>query len=191
MAEVILFHHVQGLTEGLQAFADRLRAGGHVVHTPDLFDGALPATLEEGMALAQGLEDADDRAAAIVADLPEGLVYAGFSWGGAFAQQFAQQRAGARGALLYDAFVALDAPWSFGPWPAGLPAQVHGMDADPFFALEGDLEAAQKVAAQEPTVELFTYPGDGHLFADSSLASYDEAAAELVIARSLEFLDRS
>lgn len=191
MAEVILFHHVQGLTEGLQAFADRLRAGGHVVHTPDLFDGALPATLEEGMALAQGLEHADDRAAAIVADLPEVLVYAGFSWGGAFAQQFAQQRAGARGALLYDAFVALDAPWSFGPWPAGLPAQVHGMDADPFFALEGDLEAAQKVAAQEPTVELFTYPGDGHLFADSSLASYDEAAAELVIARSLEFLDRS
>lgn len=190
MAEVILFHHVQGLTEGLQAFAERLREAGHVVHTPDFFDGQLPATLEEGMALTRSLEQADDRAAAIVADLPPGVVYAGFSWGGAFAQQFAQQRAGARGALLYDAFVALDAPWTFGPWPAGLPAQVHGMDADPFFALEGDLESARKVAAAQPTVEVFTYPGDGHLFADSSLPSYDAAAAELVIERSLAFLDR-
>lgn len=189
MATVVLFHHVQGLTEGLQSFAEQVRAGGHHVHTPDFFDGARPASIEEGIALTRSLTHVDDRAAAFVADLPMDLVYAGFSWGGALAQQFAQTRAGARGALLYDAFVGLDQPWSFGPWPAGLRAQVHGMEADPYFALEGDLAAAEAASAEHPTIEVFTYHGGGHLFADSSLPSYDEAAAKLVLERSLAFLE--
>jgi dienelactone hydrolase len=127
-----------------------------------------------------------------VAHLPAGLVYAGFSFGGATAQRFAQTRPGARGALLYESFVSLSAEWSFGPWPAGLPVQVHGMQADPYFALEGDLEGARElVATVGPDVaELFTYPGDKHLFTDSSLPSYDPAATRLVLDRSLAFLDR-
>ena len=193
MAEVVLFHHVQGLTEGVRAFADELRAGGHTVHTPDLFDGELPATIEEGIALADRLDDVlGQRRADAVAGLPAGLVYAGFSLGGATAQRFAQTRPGARGALLYESFVSLTAEWSFGPWPAGLPVQVHGMDKDPYFALEGDLDAARElVAAVGPEVaELFTYPGDRHLFTDSSLPSYDQDATRLVLDRSLAFLAR-
>ena len=193
MAEVVLFHHVQGLTEGVRAFADELRAGGHTVHTPDLFDGELPATIEEGIALADRLDDVlGQRRAEAVAGLPAGLVYAGFSLGGATAQRFAQTRPGARGALLYESFVSLSAEWSFGPWPAGLPVQVHGMDKDPYFALEGDLDAARElVAALGPEVaELFTYPGDQHLFTDSSLPSYDQDATRLVLDCSLAFLAR-
>ncbi|WP_375480545.1 dienelactone hydrolase family protein [uncultured Jatrophihabitans sp.] len=194
MAEVVLFHHVQGLTDGLLAFADELRAGGHVVHTPDLFDGRTPATIDDGMALVRSIGDdvLDTRVDAAVAELPPGLVYAGFSFGGANAQRLAQTRPGARGALLYDAFVSLSADWSFGPWPPGVPVQVHGMDNDPFFALEGDLDAARElVAAVGPdTAAVFTYPGDKHLFADSSLPSYEPAAAALLTARSIEFLDR-
>jgi dienelactone hydrolase len=133
-----------------------------------------------------------ERRAAAVAGLPAGLVYAGFSLGGATAQRFAQTRPGARGALLYESCVSLSAEWSFGPWPAGLPVQVHGMDGDPFFALEGDLDAArQLVEAVGPEVaELFTYPGDQHLFTDSSLPSYDPDATRLVLDRSLAFLRR-
>ena len=193
MAEVVLFHHVQGLTDGVRAFADELRAGGHTVHTPDLFDGELPATIEEGIALADRLDDVlGQRRADAVAGLPAGLVYGGFSLGGATAQRFAQTRPGARGALLYESFVSLTAEWSFGPWPAGLPVQVHGMDKDPYFALEGDLDAARElVAAVGPEVaELYTYPGDRHLFTDSSLPSYDRDATRLVLDRSLAFLDR-
>ena len=193
MAEVVLFHHVQGLTDGVRAFADELRAGGHTVHTPDVFDGELPATIEEGIALADRLDDVlGQRRADAVAGLPAGLVYAGFSLGGATAQRFAQTRPGARGALLYESFVSLTAEWSFGPWPAGLPVQVHGMDKDPYFALEGDLDAARElVAALGPEVaELFTYPGDQHLFTDSSLPSYDQDATRLVLDRSLAFLAR-
>lgn len=194
MAEVVLFHHVQGLTDGLRAFADQLSAGGHIVHTPDLFDGQRPATIDDGIALTQGIGDEvlGERAERAVAGLPEGLVYAGFSYGVMLAQRFAQTRPGARGALLYEACIPVTGEWAFGPWPAGVPVQIHGMDKDPFFALEGDLDAARElVETVGPDVaELFLYPGDRHLFADSSLPSYDADAADLVVRRSREFLDR-
>jgi len=194
MAEVVLFHHVQGLTDGVRAFADQLRAGGHVVHTPDVFEGERPATIEEGMAHVRivGGEELDARVGRAVAGLPEALVYAGFSWGAGTAQELAQTRPGARGALLYEACLPISGEWAFGPWPEGVPVQVHGMDEDPFFALEGDVDAARElVASVGPELgELYLYPGDRHLFADSSLPSYDADAAALVVQRSLAFLDR-
>ena len=194
MAEVVLFHHVQGLTDGVRAFAEELRAGGHTVHTPDLFDGERPATIDDGLALSQSIGDEvlGERADRAVADLPGGLVYAGFSSGAGTAQQFAQTRPGARGALLYEACVPITGEWAFGPWPDGVPVQIHGMDKDPFFALEGDIDAARElVETVGPELAgLFVYPGDQHLFTDSSLPSYDADAAALVVQRSREFLDR-
>jgi dienelactone hydrolase len=194
MAEVVLFHHVQGLTDGVRAFADELAAGGHIVHTPDLFDGQRPATIDDGIALTQGIGDEvlGERADRAVAGLPEGLVYAGFSYGVMLAQRLAQTRPGARGALLYESCMPITGEWAFGPWPAGVPVQIHGMDKDPFFALEGDLDAARELVETvgPELAELFLYPGDRHLFADSSLPSYDADAAALVVRRSREFLDR-
>ncbi|GAB3808551.1 dienelactone hydrolase family protein [Micromonospora zhanjiangensis] len=194
MAEVVLFHHVQGLTDGVRGFADRLRAGGHTVHTPDLFDGERPTTLEEGMALTRRIGDQTlgERAARVVADLPDGLAYAGISYGAALAQRFAQTRPGARGALLYDSCLPISGEWAIGPWPAGVPVQIHGMDADPIFALEGDIDAARELVKTvgPELAELYVYPGDKHLFTDSSLPSYDADATELVVRRSLELLDR-
>jgi dienelactone hydrolase len=194
MAEVVLFHHVQGLTEGMLAFADALRSGGHTVHAPDLFEGALPATVQDGIAHVNdvGEKILAERADRVVAGLPDALVYAGFSWGAATAQRYAQTRPGARGALLYEACLPLTGDWAIGPWPAGVPVQIHGMDADPFFALEGDLDAARElVASIGPELgELFSYPGDRHLFTDSSLPSYDREATESVLQRSQEFLAR-
>jgi len=194
MAEVVLFHHVQGLTDGVREFAAELGKGGHTVHTPDLFDGQRPATIDDGLELVQriGDEELDRRINAAVAALPPGLVYGGFSFGGATAQGLAQTTPGARGALLYESCVSLTADWSFGPWPDGVPVQIHGMEADPFFAEEGDLEAARELVAivGPKLAELFTYPGDLHLFTDSSLPTYDQAATALVIRRSVEFLDK-
>lgn len=194
MAEVVLFHHVQGLTDGVRAFAEELRAGGHKVHTPDLFDGELPATIEEGVALTRTIGDEvlDGRADLAVAELPEGLVYAGFSFGAATAQRLAQTRPGARGALLYESCIPLTGDWAFGPWPDGVPVQIHGMDKDPIFALEGDLDAARELVETvgPELAELFVYPGDRHLFTDSSLPSYDADATSLVVQRSRELLDR-
>jgi len=194
MAEVVLFHHVQGLTDGIRAFAEDLRAGGHTVHTPDLFDGERPATIDDGVAHLKGIGDEmlSQRTDRAVAELPDDLVYAGFSWGGSTAQQFAQTRPGARGALLYESCIPITGEWAFGPWPDGVPVQIHGMDRDPFFGLEGDIDAARELVETvgSEQAELFVYPGDRHLFTDSSLPSYDADAAALVVQRSREFLDR-
>jgi dienelactone hydrolase len=194
MAEVVLFHHVQGLTEGVRAFADALRAGGHTVHTPDLFAGERPATVEAGLELAASIGDASlrERVDRALDGLPDGLVYAGISWGVPTAQRLAQTRPGARGALLYEACLPITGEWAFGPWPDGVPVQIHGMDRDPFFALEGDLDAARELVATigPERGELFVYSGDRHLFTDGSLPSFDAAATARVIRHSRVLLDR-
>jgi dienelactone hydrolase len=194
MAEVVLFHHVQGLTEGVHAFADALRAGGHTVHTPDLFDGEQRATVEEGFALSKEIGDEvlGQRVEAALSPLSDDLVYAGISFGVPIAQRLAQTRPGARAALLYEAFIPVTGDWAFGPWPESVPVQVHGAERDPFFGLEGDLDAARELVgiAGPDTAELFVYDGDQHLFTDSSLPSYDADATALVVQRSLVLLDR-
>lgn len=188
MPEILLFHHAQGLTAGVVAFADELRAAGHRVHTPDYYGGLTFETVEEGVAHARsvGFGTVVDRAVAAAAELPQELVYAGFSLGVMAAQQLAQTRPGARGALLFESAAP---PGEFGAWPPGVPLQIHGMDADPWFAGE-DLASAQALVEGADDAELFLYPGDRHLFADSSLASYDAEAARLLTGRALDFLSR-
>jgi len=188
MAEVVLFHHAQGLTPGVVAFADELRRAGHAVHLPDLLDGRTFGTLEEGMGYAEeiGFTEVIERGVRAVEGLPAGLVYAGFSLGVLPAQKLAQTRPGARGALLFYSCVSVSV---FGPaWPDGVPVQVHGMDADPIFAGEGDIDAARELVTQAKDAELFLYPGDQHYFADSSLPSYDADATALLLQRVLDFL---
>jgi len=189
MAEVLLIHHIQGRTDGVEAFADDLRAGGHTVHVPDLYDGHTFATIEEGFDHSKGV-DGDALVDQVVADLPERLVYAGFSWGVPLAQRLAQTRPGARGALLYESCIPITGEWAFGPWPAGVPVQIHGKEGDEFF--EEDLPAARDlIETVGPELsQLFVYPGDQHLFTDRSLPAYDAEAAGLVLQRSLAFLDR-
>jgi len=187
MADIVLFHHVQGLTTGVRALADRLRAAGHTVHAPDLFDGRTFATLDEGMTHAKsvGFGALLERGVAEAQSLPAEVVYIGISMGVMPAQQLVQTRAGARGAVFIDACLPAE---EFGTWPEGVPAQIHGMEADPNFADGGDLDAARALVASTDAVELFLYPGDVHLFSDASLPSHDPAATELMLRRILEFL---
>lgn len=190
MAEVLLFHHAHGLTAGVREFADRLRTAGHTVHVPDLYEGRVFDTLEAGLAYVReaGFGAMFERGRAAAEELPSELVYAGFSLGVMPAQMLAQTRPGAKGALFFHAC----APTSEfgGEWPQGVPVQIHGMDADEFFAEEGDLDAARALVEAAPDGELFLYAGKQHLFADRSLPSYDEQAATLLTDRTLEFLDR-
>ncbi|MGC5165644.1 dienelactone hydrolase family protein [Luteimicrobium sp. DT211] len=192
MADVLLFHHVLGLTDGVLHLADRLRAGGHTVHTPDLYGGRTFATIPEGAAFSSG-DDAPDQQAladAAAAALPAGIVYAGISSGVMQAQRLAQTRPGAAGALLLESCLPITGEWAIGPWPGDVPVQVHGMADDEFFAKEGDIDAARELVAAAPDGELFVYPGDAHLFEDDSIPSYDAAATALLTERLLAFLDR-
>jgi dienelactone hydrolase len=188
MAEVLLFHHALGLTRGICTFADELRGAGHTVHVPDLFDGHLFTRIEEGMSYVNeiGFDEILERGARAANKLPREIVYAGFSLGVAPAQKLAQTREGARGALFF--YSCIPTSMFESPWPADLPVQVHGMDADPYFVDEGDLEAARELVSSADHAELFLYPGDQHYFADSSLPSYDAEAAALLLQRVLEFL---
>ena len=182
VAEIVLYHHAHGLTTGVEAFAVELRRAGHTVHVPDLYEGHIFDTLDDGLAYAtkSGFDTLMERGVAAAEGLDDALVYAGFSLGVMPAQRLAQTRPGAKGALLFNACLPVS---EFGAaWPADVPVQVHGMDADPFFADEGDLDAARALVGSAPRAELFLYPGKEHLFADSSLPSYDEEATALLTA---------
>lgn len=185
MADVLLFHHAQGLTDGVRAFADELRAAGHDVTVPDLYDGRTFATVDEGVAHAQQLGFDTILAAGVEAaeSLPREIVYAGFSLGVMPAQRLAQQRPGARGALLYHSAVPVS---EFGErWPDGVPLQMHIMVDDPW----DDLVIMEELATSAGG-ELFTYQGDAHLFTDRSVDDYHPEAARLVMDRTLDFLAR-
>jgi len=189
MARVVLFHHAQGLTSGVEAFADHLRAAGHEVHTPDLFDGETFETLDAGMEHVRkigfgGIMERGTRAADRIGG---DAVYAGFSLGVVPAQMLAQTRSGALGAVL--CYSCLPASEFGESWPAEVPVQIHGMEDDAFFAHEGDLDAARELVNSAPHGELFLYPGDKHLFADSSLSAYDAPSADLLTSRVIDFLD--
>lgn len=186
MTDVVLYHHVQGLTEGVRAFGDELRRAGHTVHIPDLFDGRTFDSIDDGLAFASeaGFGTLVERGVAAADEAPPEAVYVGFSFGVMVAQQLAQTRAGCRGALLIYSCLPVS---EFGDaWPDGVPVQIHGKDGDPFFA--EDLEFARALAESTDQAELFLYPGEEHLFADASLPSYDPAAAALLTERVLTFL---
>ena len=187
MAEVLLFHHVMGQTPGFFAFADELQQAGHTVHTPNLLDGRTFDSIDEGLAYVGeiGFGEVIGRGDRAASELPEGLVYGGFSLGVVPAQKLAQTRPGAKGALFFYSCVPIS---EFGEWPEGVPVQFHGADADPFFVDEGDIDAARELVGSTDDAELFLYPGDQHYFADSSLPSYDAAATALLTERVLAFL---
>jgi len=187
VADVLLFHHAQGLTPGVLSFADELRAAGHVVHAPDLYDGKTFPNLTEGVSYAKevGFGTIGERGRLAAEGLPNEIVYAGFSLGAMPAQELAQTRPGAKGAVLFQSCFP---PEEFGgPWPEGVPVQIHIMEEDEW-ALEGDLDAARELDATVESAQLFLYPGDRHLFTDESLPEYDEAATTLVKQRVTSFL---
>jgi dienelactone hydrolase len=192
LAEILLFHHAQGLTPGVRAFADDLCAAGHLVHTPDLFEGHTFQSIEAGLTYIGkiGFDDMRERGVRVADELPPDIVYAGFSFGVLPAQKLAQTRSGARGALFFYSCLPISGEWAFGPWPDGVAVQIHGMDNDSVFVGEGDINAAREIVEKVEDAELFLYPGDQHYFADSSLASFDADATALLTRRVLEFLDR-
>lgn len=190
MAEIVLFHHALGQTDGFGEFAESVRRDGHTVHTPDLFDGRTFDTLEQGVAFADevGFPTLAERGSSAVAELPGAVVYAGFSLGVLPAQRLAQTRPGARGALLFHSCVPAS---TFGSgWPDGVPVQVHAAEADPFFVDDGDIDAARALVEEADDAELFLYPGSGHLFAEAAWREYDAASARLLLERTLDFLER-
>lgn len=190
MATVVLFHSVLGARPGFVAAAERLRAAGHTVHVIDQYDGRVFDDYEPAMAFLQevGLPALMERALAACADLPDGFVTLGFSNGAGMAEYVDGSRPGVTGVVMVGG--ALD-PVHLGiTWPPGLGGQVHTTVDDPWRD-EGNEAVVTAAAAAGARIEVYDYPGSGHLFADPSKPDeYQPAEAELLWSRVEDFLGR-
>ena len=184
MADIVLFHHAQGLTPGIQAFADRLRKAGHLVIVPDYFGGRTFESIEDGVAHAEaeGYATIVDRAIASVQPLPAPVVVAGFSLGALPAQKLAQTNRSVMAAVLYHGGVPVEVFES--SWPAGVALQVHVTEDDPWTDIDEPEALANAASGQ-----LLIYPGHGHLVTDSSHPDYDPDVADEMLSQTLSFLE--
>ena len=187
MATIQIFHSVLGVRPGLLEYAENLRRDGHTVHVPDLWDGSVYDSIEEGLVHRDqlGFPEMIIRAQNAADLLPVETVYLGYSLGALFAQLLAQTRAGARGVVLFHGIQPLENIGS--PWPTGVPLQVHTMSDDPWVELNQVREIVDVVATAAHT-ELSLYEGNKHLFTDPDFSDYDDAAADLANERVRIFL---
>lgn len=188
--EVVVYHSAYGVRPAILEFADKPRAAGHRVHTPDLYDGEVFSDRNDAIRKIQevGFDNLLERALAAVESLPQDLIYAGFSNGGACAELLAATRPGARGAILIHApLMVRDLGWTV--WPPNVPVQVHFADKDPIRNQAVIDALGVKVRQSGSNFEQFNYDAPGHLFADPAFPAYNASAAELMTARVLEFLE--
>lgn len=188
LATVVLFHSVYGPRPAVHTAAERMRSAGHEVHTPDLFNGRTARTPEEGAELKDeiGRDELLMRAVTATGPLSDrGLVYAGFSLGGSIAQTLAMADTKARGLLLMHG--TSDIPEDAAV--DDLPVQLHVADPDPFETRDWLNTWYLQMRRAGADVEVFPYPGAGHLFTDEGLDDYDEEAAERAWRTALGFLE--
>ncbi len=181
MTDVIVFHHAQGLTAGVRAFADRLVVAGHRVMVPDLYEGETFDSIDDGVAHAQsiGFDTVIDRGVAAAASVEGPFAVVGFSLGVLPAQNLAQTHSRAIGAVLCHAAIPLG---TFGDhWPDGVALQIHTAERDRL----GDFDDATALAGAVAQAELFAYDTDAHLVADPSLPDHDAAIAAQILDRTL------
>lgn len=184
---VMLFHSTHGLRPAVHAAADRLRAAGHEVWTPDLFDGRTFEDVEEGMEFKEriGKEDLLRRAVLAAAPYAERhLVYAGFSLGASVAQTLALGDDKARGLLLLHGTSDLAPNASVDD----LPVQLHIAEPDPFETEDWLGAWYLQMRRAGADVEIHRYAGASHLYTDPDLPDYDREAAEATWRVALGFL---
>jgi dienelactone hydrolase len=191
MTTVAIFHSVLGVRAGVLDAAERLRQDGHVVLVPDLFEGRTFDEYPPAMTFAWqelGQESLLRRASDAVAGLPEGFVTVGFSLGCVLAGYLATQRT-VSGVVMASGAVPVSLLGPDVRWPSGVPAQTHSTVDDPWREQEELEHAVRDVEEGGGTIEVFDYPGSGHLFTDPTLPhEYDPAATEVFWSRVVPFL---
>lgn len=191
MTAIALFPSVLGVRPGILDAAQRLRQAGHDVLVVDLYGGRTFDEYEPAMAYAHeevGLEELMRRAREAVVALPDGLVAAGFSLGCVMAVHVATRRR-VSGVVMIAGAIPVSSFGDGSRWPAGVPAQTHSTVADPWREQDEVDQAVRDVTEGGGTIEVFDYPGSGHLFTDSTLpAEYDPVATEAMWGRVLAFV---
>jgi dienelactone hydrolase len=189
MTTIVIFHSVLGIRQGELDAAERLHAAGHEVVLPDLYDGRVFDDYDTAIAWSRSLGDGhlEARALAAAAEVADGFVVAGFSQGSGNAV-FVATRRQVGGVLQFSGLNPLEWFGDDAEWPAGVDSQSHQKVDDPFRDPVEE-QATADVSAAGGTLELFDYPGRGHLFSDPTLpAEYDAEATELMWSRVLSFV---
>jgi len=191
MATIALFHSVLGVRPGFLEAAEMLRSRGHRVHVIDQYGGRTFNDYGPAMKFMEGIgmPALMEQALRATADLPDGFVTMGFSNGAGMAECVAGRRRGVLGVVMLGG--AIHPKYLDIEWPAGVGGQVHTTVDDPWReqeGIDGVRAAAERVGGR---IEVYDYPGRGHLFADPSKADeYQPAEAELMWSRVLAFLDQ-
>jgi len=187
LMNIMLFHSMYGLRPAVHAAADRLRAAGHEVRVPDLFEGHTFVSVEEAEAFREETGKEELLKRAVLAAAPysdQGLVYAGFSLGASVAQTLALGDAKARGLLLLHGTSDIAENASVDE----LPVQLHVADPDPYETADWLNSWYLDMQRTGADVEVYRYPGAGHLFTDPELPDFDRDAAELAWKVAIGFL---
>ena len=188
MTDIALFHSSLGVRPGIIDAAERLHADGHRVLLVDQYEGQVFDDYGEAHRFVDqvGFPELMRRALIGVQDLPDGFVAMGFSNGGGMAEYVATQRP-CRGVLMISGalpvrMLGADA------WPRAVPAQIHYNRRDPHHQQDWLEALLTEISTAGATAAIFEYPGEGHLFTDSSRSDeYDEQATTLLWDRALRF----
>jgi len=186
VAHIILFHSVQGLRDVEREAAERFRKAGHDVTTPDLYEGQTALSIDEGIAIKDGIgwDTLIERAHAACVGLPDKAVLAGFSMGAAVACSLWAKRTATSGILLVHGLGDLP-KWV----KSGLPVQAHFADPDPYLMPEVAADWNDRAFRIGLALEIFTYDGAGHFYTDAASADYNAEATEQTFERALSFLE--
>lgn len=185
MATVIFFHSVYGLRSLEHEAVERVQAAGHKAFAPDLYDGLIARSIEEGFEFKDeiGWETICERAEWALAGLPASTVLAGFSMGAGVISSLWPKREKTAGILFLHGIASIAENAR-----KGLPLQLHLADPDPFEPEEDVATWRQGVTKSGVAAEIFRYPGGGHLYTDASLPDYNAQAADLTWKRVIDFL---
>jgi carboxymethylenebutenolidase len=193
---VLLLHTWWGLNEAMRNLADRLADDGFTVMAPDLFDGTVLTTIDDADAFTTAIEQGEGGPGGLNPDRIMGRVQAtlddllarpevrgdragivALSFGGWYGSQVADARTDVA------AFVSIYSDVYEGP--DGAAYLGHFAEDDTF------VEAPKAAGMEKPLPEgsaAHLYPGMKHWFMEPDRPEYDEKAAELVYARTVEFL---
>lgn len=185
MSDILLLHSALGLRPAVTQFAELLRAGGHTVHTPDFYDGALFEASAEGLAHRDevGARELFGRVQSGLETVPDDAVLAGFSLGAAFAQRLAGDRPQALAIVLMHSVAAPRGDWR------RQPVQVHRYESDPFIEQDDVRDLQSAVQSSGAIFEDVVVPGRGHLFTDLDTPDGNRAARDAAAQRVLDLLD--